>query len=139
VDTHVHRISQRFGWVPSTVKSPEDTRKCLESWLPRKHWGTINHLLVGLGQTVCVPVHPKCAMCELNDICPNAFKETKVGSGSKSKREAKAPPLESDTPAEVAADERPRRRRKTEPPREGEVDVNPFAQYELKGRKEKVR
>ncbi|CCD18619.1 endonuclease III, putative, (fragment), partial [Trypanosoma vivax Y486] len=55
VDTHVHRIAQRFRWVPATVKSPEDTRKALESWLPREHWGEINELLVGLGQTICAP------------------------------------------------------------------------------------
>ncbi|CAJ1017909.1 endonuclease III, putative [Leishmania guyanensis] len=75
VDTHVHRISQRYRWVPSTVKTPEDTRKALESWLPQKHWGTINSLMVGLGQTVCTPLYPKCGICELSDICPNAFKE----------------------------------------------------------------
>ncbi|KAG5510508.1 hypothetical protein JKF63_06805 [Porcisia hertigi] len=78
VDTHVHRISQRYQWVPSTVKTPEDTRKVLESWLPRDHWGTINFLMVGLGQTVCTPLYPKCGVCELNDICPNAFKETQL-------------------------------------------------------------
>lgn len=76
VDTHVHRISQRYRWVPSTVKTPEDTRKALESWLPLEHWGTINSLMVGLGQTVCTPLRPKCDICELSDICPNAFKET---------------------------------------------------------------
>ncbi|KAG5506547.1 hypothetical protein JIQ42_06799 [Leishmania sp. Namibia] len=89
VDTHVHRISQRYGWVPSTVKTPEDTRKALESWLPREHWGTINSLMVGLGQTVCTPLYPKCGICELGDICPNAFKETQ-----QKRIRAKAPPEE---------------------------------------------
>ncbi|KAK7197011.1 endonuclease III [Novymonas esmeraldas] len=96
VDTHVHRISQRYGWVPSTVKSPEDTRKALEAWLPRDRWGTINGLMVGLGQTVCTPLYPKCAMCELNDICPNAFKETqqkrpRSATSSQESSEAAAP------------------------------------------------
>ncbi|EAN85193.1 putative endonuclease III [Trypanosoma cruzi] len=77
VDTHVHRISQRFLWVPSTVKTPEDTRKALESWLPRKYWGEINGLLVGLGQTICTPRLPRCSECPASDLCPNAFKEAK--------------------------------------------------------------
>ncbi|KAG5485442.1 hypothetical protein LSCM1_07526 [Leishmania martiniquensis] len=89
VDTHVHRISQRYRWVPSTVKTPEDTRKVLESWLPREHWGTINSLMVGLGQTVCTPLYPKCDICELSDICPNAFKETQ-----QKRHRAKASPFE---------------------------------------------
>ncbi|CAD2220543.1 endonuclease III [Angomonas deanei] len=79
VDTHVHRISQRFNWVDKGVKTPEDTRKCLESWMPRELWEDVNVLLVGLGQTVCTPVHPKCGQCKLNTVCPNAFKEDKKG------------------------------------------------------------
>lgn len=86
VDTHVHRISQRFKWVPSTVKNPEDTRRALESWLPKKHWGEINKLLVGLGQTVCFPINPGCSSCQLSDICPNAFKEKSAQSAKKTKR-----------------------------------------------------
>ncbi|CAG9569566.1 putative endonuclease III [Leishmania major strain Friedlin] len=93
VDTHVHRISQRYRWVPSTVKTPEDTRKALESWLPREHWGTINSLMVGLGQTVCTPLRPKCDICELSDICPNAFKERR-----QKRLRAKAPLMEKEEP-----------------------------------------
>ncbi|KPI83344.1 putative endonuclease III [Leptomonas seymouri] len=106
VDTHVHRISQRFGFVPNTVKTPEDTRKALESWLPRKHWGTINHLMVGLGQTICTPLRPKCDICKLNDICTNAFKETKITGGSQSPRPAspkKQPRLEGEAPSDDAS------------------------------------
>ncbi|ORC86049.1 endonuclease III [Trypanosoma theileri] len=77
VDTHVHRIAQRFQWVPPTVKTPEDTRKNLESWLPQEHWGEINGLLVGLGQTICSPRFPRCSECPANTLCPSAFKETK--------------------------------------------------------------
>lgn len=87
VDTHVHRISQRFGWVPPSVKTPEDTRKALESWLPREHWPSINGHLVGLGQAVCSPLNPKCSICELRDICPNAFQEAK-GNRENSKAES---------------------------------------------------
>ena len=75
VDVHVHRIAQRFKWVPSTVRGPEDTRIALEGWLPRVHWMEINELLVGLGQTVCLPRFPKCGSCSAQKLCPNAFKE----------------------------------------------------------------
>jgi hypothetical protein len=75
VDVHVHRIVQRFEWVPKTVKGPEDTRKVLESWLPQKHWSEINEVLVGFGQTICTPRHPKCELCPANSLCPSAFKE----------------------------------------------------------------
>jgi endonuclease-3 len=80
VDVHVHRISNRLGWV--TTKSPEETRLALQGWLPKEYWGQngVNKLLVGFGQTVCLPVGPKCGQCKVNDLCPSAFKknETKV-------------------------------------------------------------
>lgn len=70
VDTHVHRISNRLGWLKKTTSKPEDTRKALEDWLPREYWSEINHLLVGFGQQICLPVKPKCAECLNKDICP---------------------------------------------------------------------
>eukprot|EP01121_Diplochlamys_sp_Union-15-3_P022853 TRINITY_DN9859_c0_g1_i1.p1 TRINITY_DN9859_c0_g1~~TRINITY_DN9859_c0_g1_i1.p1 ORF type:complete len:303 (-),score=46.45 TRINITY_DN9859_c0_g1_i1:67-975(-) len=74
VDVHVHRISNRLGWV--NTKTPEKTRVALESWLPREFWGRdgINKLLVGFGQTICKPIGPKCGICKVNDLCPSAFK-----------------------------------------------------------------
>ncbi|XP_059481417.1 endonuclease III-like protein 1 [Neocloeon triangulifer] len=75
VDTHVHRISNRLGWVKS--KNPEDTRKQLEDWLPQELWDEVNHLLVGFGQTICRPVNPRCGECLNKDTCPAAFKEVK--------------------------------------------------------------
>merc|ERR1711972_381439 len=48
VDTHVHRIANQLGWIKT--ETPEDTRKALESWLPRNHWPNANRLLVGLDQ-----------------------------------------------------------------------------------------
>lgn len=74
VDTHVHRISNRLGWVKKSTKGPEDTRKELEAWLPRDLWAEVNHLLVGFGQTVCMPQRPKCSECLNKDICPFAKK-----------------------------------------------------------------
>lgn len=68
VDTHVHRISNRLGW--ATGKTPEDTRKDLESWLPKEVWAPINVLLVGFGQTMCKPTNPNCAECPVRDKCP---------------------------------------------------------------------
>lgn len=70
VDTHVHRIANRLGWLPTPTKTPEQTRKGLEAWLPRDLWDEVNHLLVGFGQTVCKPVGPKCSSCLNSELCP---------------------------------------------------------------------
>ncbi|KAL2912053.1 alpha,alpha-trehalase nth1 [Polyrhizophydium stewartii] len=69
VDTHVHRISHRLGWT-KRLATPEHTRKELEDWLPRPLWAEINHLLVGFGQTVCVPIGPRCGECAVAALCP---------------------------------------------------------------------
>ena len=74
VDVHVHRISNRLQWVPKPTKTPEQTRLELESWLPQQYWGEVNHMLVGFGQTVCLPKKPKCSECAINNLCPSAFK-----------------------------------------------------------------
>ncbi|MCD7470771.1 hypothetical protein HAX54_010881 [Datura stramonium] len=68
VDTHVHRVSNRLGWVsrPGTkqeTRSPEETRVSLQQWLPKEEWVSINLLLVGFGQTICTPLRPRCAKC----------------------------------------------------------------------------
>ncbi|XP_074540568.1 endonuclease III-like protein 1 [Halichoeres trimaculatus] len=85
VDTHVHRISNRLGWLRKPTKNPEETRKALEEWLPRELWSEINWLLVGFGQQVCHPVSPLCSVCLNQHSCPSAFKNspkkrTKAGS-----------------------------------------------------------
>ncbi|KAJ8889124.1 hypothetical protein PR048_008618 [Dryococelus australis] len=77
VDTHVHRISNRLGWVQTTTKTPEATRVALESWLPRELWDEVNHLLVGFGQQVCRPVGPACSTCLNRDLCPFGRSQTK--------------------------------------------------------------
>ena len=81
VDIHVHRISNRLGWVSTwnrKKQEPERTREELEQWLPREHWGTINPLLVGFGQKICKPVGPKCQECSLatDGLCPSAYRKT---------------------------------------------------------------
>ena len=68
VDTHVHRISNRIGWV--SAKSPELTEKELEKVLPRKYWIEINGLLVTYGKRVCTPQSPRCSSCYLSEECP---------------------------------------------------------------------
>jgi endonuclease III len=67
VDTHVHRISNRFGYVQT--KSPEQTEMALRAKLPQELWLAINRLLVTLGQNICHPTSPKCSICPVNDLC----------------------------------------------------------------------
>ncbi|AFV23634.1 endonuclease III / DNA-(apurinic or apyrimidinic site) lyase [Methanolobus psychrophilus R15] len=68
VDTHVHRISNRFGLVKTS--SPDETEKELEKVVSRQDWKDINGLMVLFGQNVCRPMSPRCGECRLNDICP---------------------------------------------------------------------
>jgi len=68
VDTHVHRISNRLGWVKT--KTPEQTELELRKILPKKYWKKINPILVTFGQNICKPVSPLCSTCPINDICP---------------------------------------------------------------------
>ncbi|UCG00266.1 MAG: endonuclease III [Spirochaetaceae bacterium] len=68
VDTHVHRISNRLGWVQT--KTPEQTESALETVLPRKYWIPINELLVRFGQTLCTPLSPFCSRCPIRTLCP---------------------------------------------------------------------
>ncbi|XP_028407698.1 endonuclease III-like protein 1 [Dendronephthya gigantea] len=77
VDTHVHRISNRLGWVKKATALPEQTRIALESWLPREEWNDVNVLLVGFGQQTCLPVKPLCSKCLNLDICPFGRKNKK--------------------------------------------------------------
>ena len=68
VDTHVHRISNRFGWV--TTRTPEQTELALYVVAPRRWWALINLYLVTWGQNICRPVYPKCGACVIESICP---------------------------------------------------------------------
>lgn len=75
---HVHRIANRLGWVRRPTKEPEQTRRELESWLPSNLWSEINYLLVGFGQTICLPIRPKCNLCLNNNICPFSKTNKKI-------------------------------------------------------------
>lgn len=68
VDTHVHRISNRLGWVKT--KTPDETEKRLREILPKQYWQMINRLFVSFGKNVCKPISPLCSRCPLEDICP---------------------------------------------------------------------
>jgi endonuclease III len=68
VDTHVHRISNRLGYV--TTRTPEETEKALRAKLPRRYWIGYNDLLVAFGQNVCQPVSPRCSECPVRAPCP---------------------------------------------------------------------
>ncbi|OGY83003.1 MAG: endonuclease III [Candidatus Kerfeldbacteria bacterium RIFCSPLOWO2_01_FULL_48_11] len=67
VDTHVHRISNRLGYV--RTKTPHETEFALRKKLPRKYWQDINVLLVTWGQNVCAPISPRCSVCAIRPWC----------------------------------------------------------------------
>jgi len=67
VDIHVHRISNRWGYV--RTKTPEQTEQALRRKLPASYWITFNDLLVPFGQNVCQPVSPWCSRCKLAKHC----------------------------------------------------------------------
>jgi len=67
VDTHVHRISNRLGYI--RTKTPEETEFALREKLPLKYWIEYNALLVTWGQNVCKPISPICSTCPVNGIC----------------------------------------------------------------------
>jgi endonuclease III len=68
VDTHVHRISNRLGYV--RTRTPEATEAALRASLPRRYWIGYNDLLVAFGQNVCTPVRPRCSTCPVRPFCP---------------------------------------------------------------------
>ncbi|MBI3265442.1 MAG: endonuclease III [Chlamydiae bacterium] len=67
VDTHVHRISNRLGWVET--KTPEQTEFALMKAIPQKHWKILNDLFVSYGQNLCRPISPFCSLCEIEIYC----------------------------------------------------------------------
>jgi len=67
VDTHVHRISNRLGYV--RTRTPEETEMALRAKLPRPYWIGYNDLLVAFGQNVCMPISPRCSVCPVRARC----------------------------------------------------------------------
>ena len=76
VDTHVHRISNRMGWV--NTRTPDETEQALYAATDRRWWPVVNLYLVTWGQNVCRPVYPLCGSCAIADLCPR-IGVTKVG------------------------------------------------------------
>jgi endonuclease-3 len=68
VDTHVHRIANRLGWV--RTKTPEQTEHALYRVVPKRLWPVVNLRLVTWGQNVCRPVYPRCPVCAISALCP---------------------------------------------------------------------
>jgi len=68
VDTHVHRISNRRGWV--RTRTPEETEHELRRLCPRRFWTALNDVLVGFGKRVCTPQSPRCGDCPVSAGCP---------------------------------------------------------------------
>jgi endonuclease III len=68
VDTHVHRISNRLGWVRTST--PDETEQALYRVARDRWWPYINLYLVTWGQNVCRPVYPRCPECEIRALCP---------------------------------------------------------------------
>jgi endonuclease-3 len=68
VDTHVHRISNRWGYVKT--KTPEKTEFALRDKLPKQYWIEYNNLLVNFGQHLCRPISPVCSQCPVKKYCP---------------------------------------------------------------------
>lgn len=67
VDTHVHRLSNRLGWVKT--KTPEKTEPALEKLVPKKYWQLVNDLLVWHGKNTCKPITPQCSECAIRKHC----------------------------------------------------------------------
>jgi len=67
VDVHVHRISNRIGYVKT--KTPEETEYALRDKLPIKYWIRYNSLLVAFGQSICRPISPHCSKCLISNYC----------------------------------------------------------------------
>jgi endonuclease-3 len=70
VDIHVHRISNRLGYVKT--RNPGETETALRAHLPRRYWIGYNDLLVSFGQNICQPVSPRCSQCPVRVACARA-------------------------------------------------------------------
>ena len=67
VDIHVHRISNRIGIV--NTKNPEETENVLQNKIEKKYWVRVNETFVTFGQNICLPIKPKCGVCQLTKMC----------------------------------------------------------------------
>jgi endonuclease-3 len=75
VDTHVHRISNRLGWVKTTT--PEKTEQALRRLIEEKDWLLVNDLLVFHGKNICKPIRPYCSICSVEPYCAKIIRKKK--------------------------------------------------------------
>ena len=78
VDTHVYRVSQRLGLVPSTADTPLKVEKALIKHIPADDLARAHHWLLLHGRYVCTSRKPHCDKCELSDICPKKIENSKL-------------------------------------------------------------
>lgn len=74
VDTHVHRIANRLGWIQTTT--PEKSEKALVKVVPKRWWLFVNEYFVLYGKEICNPIRPRCPVCVIGDLCPYPDKTT---------------------------------------------------------------
>jgi endonuclease-3 len=74
VDIHVHRISNRIGIV--NTKNPEETENVLQKSIDKKYWIRVNETFVTFGQNICLPIKPKCNVCQLTKMCKYYLKNS---------------------------------------------------------------
>lgn len=75
VDTHVHRISNRLGYI--RTKTPDESEMALRKKLPEEYWIELNDLLVPYGQFICTPISPFCSRCKIHAFCKRVGVRTK--------------------------------------------------------------
>jgi endonuclease III len=81
VDTHVARLSGRLDFTRET--KPEKIEAALQSLVPREHWTMVSHWLIWHGRRRCYARNPDCPGCEVKDLCPSAFRVSKIASSEK--------------------------------------------------------
>jgi endonuclease-3 len=131
VDTHVHRISNRLGWIET--HKPEQTRIALEKFLPKENWHHVNQLLVGFGQTICTPTYPKCEKCLLSKedgLCPYYTNVVNKKTSTKRKKKVKKEESEDEVEAaenkdneEISQEQVPKKKLRTIPTRKAKLEV----------------
>jgi endonuclease III len=99
VDTHVHRISNRLGWV--RTKTPDATEERLRHLVPEQYWNPLNPLLVQHGQNLCRPNNPLCPGCPILEVCPTGL----------ARRQGRATPRPEDRPSRPGSKNRTSRPR----------------------------
>ncbi|MCL2823183.1 MAG: endonuclease III [Polyangiaceae bacterium] len=106
VDTHVQRLSQRFGWTKET--EPREIEDALSRLFEKQDWIMLSHVLIFHGRRVCIARAPACDTCQIADGCPSAGNAVKVGrkpgkTASKAARKTPEPTAESQHPVRDAS------------------------------------